>query len=108
MPRTLRDYGLTVILCIIMLITVAIMMPFFGPQPLSNPIAVVTLLVVLITSCCLLSMNQYITASIKSRKQRKKITTKFKTTKSGDIICPYCRSILKPGTTYCTHCRNEL
>lgn len=106
MPRTLRDYGLTVILCVIMLIVLAVMMPFFGPQPLSNPIAVIILLVVLVISCCLLSMNQYIIAGIKSKKEKR--SRKVKTTEISNIVCPHCKSSIKARTTFCTECGNKI
>ena len=116
MARTLRDYFITIILCGIIMVVVIVLMPFFGPQPLSNPIAVVILLTVLIISCCILSMNQVIIAKIKARKGNKttrtskdnnsfrKITREIKITKDGNVICPYCHSILDSKANTCSHC----
>jgi DNA-directed RNA polymerase subunit RPC12/RpoP len=77
-------------------------MPFFGPQPLSNPIAVVTLLVVLIISCCLLSMNRYIAAAMNARREKKKKKARE------SITCPHCNSSEKLGTIFCTKCGERI
>jgi hypothetical protein len=64
-----------------MVVTTILLIPFFGLQPGSNPIASGILISVLIISCFLLMFNRYISSYFKSRKRDRKRVA---------IICPRC------------------
>ncbi|MFX1242047.1 MAG: hypothetical protein ACFFA7_12430 [Promethearchaeota archaeon] len=74
-------------------------MPFFGPQPLSNPVAVVILITVVIISCLLLSFNRYISAFFRSKSQEKKQV---------ELICPRCQILVDKTSGICPQCGNKL
>ena len=97
MPRTAREYCISIILIGVMLVVISLLVPIFGPQPLANPIAAGILLTVVIVCCCLLSMNRVILAKLKTTKDSKK---------DSNIICPYCHTRLKPNTSLCPKCGN--
>ncbi|MFW9818804.1 MAG: hypothetical protein ACFFE5_04275 [Candidatus Thorarchaeota archaeon] len=82
-----------------MVITALILMPFFGPQPLSNPVAVVILTSVVIISCLLLSFNRYITSFFKSKSREKKRVA---------LICPRCQILVDKTSGICPKCGNKL
>jgi len=95
MPRTGREYCMSIILIGIMVVVIFALEPIFGPKPLANPIAAGILLTVVIVSCFLLSMNRVIIA-------------KLKTVKVSKNICPYCHTVLKSNTSFCPKCGNLL
>lgn len=96
MPRTAREYCISFILIGVMIVVGSLLVPIFGPKPLSNPIAVGVFSTVVIVCCCLLSMNRVIIAKIKN------INLKDKN------ICPYCHTRLKSNTSFCPKCGNLL
>lgn len=74
-------------------------MLFFGPQQLSNPIAVGILLAVVIISCLLLSFNRYISSYFKSKSRDKKQVA---------LICPRCNIIVDKESGICPQCGIKL
>ena len=103
MTRTTREWCLSLILIGIMFITAILLMPSFGPQPLSNPIAVGIFIAVIIVSCCLLSMNRYITGYLKGY-----FKSKSRDKKQVTLICPRCNILVEKESGICPLCGNKL
>jgi len=82
-----------------MAITFLLLIPYFGPQPGSNPIAIGIVLAVMIISCLLLSFNRYISSYFKSRVRDKKQVA---------LICPRCNIIVDKESGICSQCGNKL
>lgn len=99
MARILREWLLSWVLVGIIFITILILIPFFGPQAGSNPIAVIILFTVIIISFCLLTMNRYISSYFKSIIQDKKQVL---------LICPRCKTLVKKDPGICSQCGNKL
>ena len=79
MSSTLRGFCYSLILFGIAVITVLLLEPLFGPQPLSNPVAGVFFFAVVISSCLLLYFRGFIINYFISRIQEKKPVA---------LICP--------------------
>jgi len=97
MARTAREYCLSFILLGILIVVVIMLIPFFGPKPLSNPIASIILFTVLIISCCLLSFNRVIIAHFKKRKNKVE-------TKNNLLHCPKCGAAYLYKENFCPNC----
>ncbi len=82
-----------------MVITGLLLIPFFGPQLGSNPIAVIILLTVMIISFILLIFNRYISSYFKSKARDKKQVA---------LICPRCNIIVDKESGVCPQCGNKL
>ena len=90
---------MSLILIGIIVITLLILTLFFGPQGLSNPVAVVITFTVIIISCLLLSFNRYISSFFKARSRDKKQVA---------LICPRCNVIVEKESGICPQCGNKL
>ena len=85
MARTAREHCFSFILIGIMILTIIILYLIFGLQPLSNPLAVGILLMVVIISFCLLSLNRVIINAIKRKSYEKS---------QDSLICPVCNILV--------------